>query len=234
MELEVSLEELLQHLRRAPVTTGGTSSSCAKRCFRRLELSETDDPRSWSLFMGALGRQGLWELALESLRALRQKHDAEGDAPSSRTRSEQRLVASAMTACSRATQWSIALLLLGSTGKPDVKLLNAGIAACAKGGKWRRSLELLSEIQAQLMLPTVVSFGSIISACASGQAWPVAIQSLDLMTSLQIDPSVVTYSAAASACEKGHQWPMAFAVLQLLFCARGWWIGGVDQPARLV
>ncbi|CAK9008689.1 unnamed protein product [Durusdinium trenchii] len=178
------------------------------------ELSETDDPRSWSLFMGALGRQGLWELALESLRALRQKHDAEGDAPSSRTRSEQRLVASAMTACSRATQWSIALLLLGSTGKPDVKLLNAGIAACAKGGKWRRSLELLSEIQAQLMLPTVVSFGSIISACASGQAWPVAIQSLDLMTSLQIDPSVVTYSAAASACEKGHQWPMAFAVLQ--------------------
>lgn len=31
--------------------------------------------------MGALGRQGLWELALESLRALRQKHDAEAGLP---------------------------------------------------------------------------------------------------------------------------------------------------------
>ena len=87
------------------------------------------------------------------------------------------------------------------------------ISKAATQNQWQQALELLAEMQAQGLEPSVITYSAAISACKKGSRWQQALELLTEMQAQGLEPGVITYSAVISACEKGSQWHEALGLL---------------------
>ncbi|CAM9627517.1 unnamed protein product, partial [Hapterophycus canaliculatus] len=114
---------------------------------------------------------------------------------------------SAITACGRGGQWSLAVGLLSAMRRkgiaPGVVAFNAAISACGEAGQWERAVGLLRDMEAEaeerrdgggsgggggdgnggggFSGPDRVSFNAAINACSNAGEWQQAVSLLEEM-----------------------------------------------------
>ena len=92
--------------------------------------------------------------------------------------------------------------------QPDVVIFNGALSACGRASRWRTVLQLLEDMAAQGMLPSVVSYGTAISAC--GGAWQIALHLLQEVQISGLEVNVFVCSSAITAC--GWEWQQSLAI----------------------
>jgi len=96
---------------------------------------------------------------------------------------------------------------VGNPSGPNLKVLNAAIDACAKGGQRERALDLLEHMQETPdTCPDVTSYNAAIGACVKSGQWKTALELLQEMKNAGIRPNVTSYSPAIDVCAKSGQW----------------------------
>lgn len=83
------------------------------------------------------------------------------------------------------------------------------VTASQIGTQWAKALQLLREMKARGLQPTVTSYTAIIAACEKGQQWEKALQLLDEMRTQGLHPDVMSYHASVIAYQKNLQWEKA-------------------------
>eukprot|EP00913_Durusdinium_trenchii_P024322 g22834.t2 len=96
----------------------------------------------------------------------------------------------AISACEKAGNWSVMLLLLEDMLLErvpwNVVTCSACIAACEKGREWRRALQMLRQMRAAEVEPNTFSYNSAISACERGSQLTNALELLQEMDRVEI------------------------------------------------
>jgi len=159
--------------------------------------------------IGAYGKQGNWEAAVEVLGDMKNVLNMKSNVVMFNT---------AISACARKKQWKTALRLLeemkGEGLEPDTISYNAAISACEKGLQWREALKLLNQMKMENLDPNVISYSAAISACGNGLQWKKALSLLREMKFMGVQPNVISYSATLNACAKGVKWEEALELLR--------------------
>lgn len=75
---------------------------------------------------------------------------------------------------------------------------NAAIDACAKGGLWRRGLELLSEMELAGFRPSIVSYNTVLGVC--GRAGRCGSYPLGRQYSREVHIAVCSASLTSDRC----------------------------------
>ncbi|CAK9101435.1 Pentatricopeptide repeat-containing protein MRL1 [Durusdinium trenchii] len=120
-----------------------------------------------------------------------------------------------MSACEKAAEWEVALLLLETAEQrqlqTDVISHNAAISACEKAGEWRIALHLFS----LLPKPSVISYNALLSATATATqtTWCLALALLNEAVQQRL-ADVITFNAAISACGRSERWEEALELLR--------------------
>ena len=99
---------------------------------------------------------------------------------------------------------------------------NSAIAACEKGGEWKRALNVLSQMRADGIAPGVKAYTAAIAACAraSPSQTTVALGLLAQMKKQAAEgdknavPNVITYSAAINSCAHTGEWRRSLDLLE--------------------
>ena len=101
---------------------------------------------------------------------------------------------------------------------------NSAIAACEKGGEWKRALNVLSQMRADGIAPGVKAYTAAIAACAraSPSQTTVALGLLAQMKKQAAEgdknavPNVITYSAAINSCAHTGEWRRSLDLLDAM------------------
>ncbi|CAE7480755.1 unnamed protein product [Symbiodinium necroappetens] len=102
--------------------------------------------------------------------------------------------------------WELALEVLWEPGWcPGLIAFNAVAAACERGGRWEQTLQVLSAMRGQRLLPDALGFGAAVAAAAAAGAWAAALQLLEEMEDARHSPNMLVYEAALSAYLQGMQ-----------------------------
>jgi pentatricopeptide repeat domain-containing protein 1 len=104
---------------------------------------------------------------------------------------------------------------------PDDVAYRLAISACARGGEWRKGINLLSEMKTVTGSVDVIAYTSAITGCEYAGEWRAAFSVLEMMRRDGVEPNEVTIAAAigacATACAKGLDVDLALSKgLQLL------------------
>lgn len=62
--------------------------------------------------------------------------------------------------------------------QPDAFSFNTAIAACGRGGEWRRSLDILAGMEVEGVPPSIFSYNAAIGACAKAGQWRIGLELL--------------------------------------------------------
>lgn len=117
--------------------------------------------------------------------------------------------AATLSACEKASRWSLTLRTLGESDLRNRFAHSAAISACEKCGRWAAAAFLLRELRhvgRGVAGQDVVAISACISACEKGRRWAVAQCLLEEMSWLGVSPNTITYNAAISACDQGSKW----------------------------
>ena len=91
---------------------------------------------------------------------------------------------------------------------PDSVAYRLAISACARGGDWKKGIELLGEMRVVTGKIDVTAYTSAITGCEYAGEWRTAFSILDTMRKDGVEPNEVTMAATIGACATA--------------CARGW------------
>jgi pentatricopeptide repeat domain-containing protein 1 len=94
---------------------------------------------------------------------------------------------------------------------PDSVAYRLAISACARGGDWKKGIELLGEMRQVTGKVDVTAYTSAITGCEYAGEWRKAFKILEMMRKDGVDPNEVTMAAIIGACATA--------------CARGWDVG---------
>eukprot|EP00435_Cladocopium_sp_Y103_P040272 s1138_g10.t3 len=100
-------------------------------------------------------------------------------------------------------------------------LYSAAISACARQGRWRESLALMTEALAHHLQLDMVTEAATISACKMHGEWPRALRLVDGMRLNAFPAYVIAVNSAISCCDQVSEWQQA---LQL--------VDGVEEAAQ--
>ena len=84
---------------------------------------------------------------------------------------------------------------------------------------WRDALKAYSEMKANGLRPTVVTFNIMISACGKSGRWKEALEVLELMKEYSVEPNTITYNSLITACANGGQWEEAVRAFEAMRAA---------------
>ncbi|CAK9065185.1 unnamed protein product [Durusdinium trenchii] len=140
-----------------------------------------------------------WEQQLSSLEVL-----------SRSSSDDQAMLSSCLNSCEAASDWQVALALLGSMSVEDFDEVSFGaaISACAKGAQWLAALELLQEAS-QSRFASDIARNAASSACERGSQWQFCVFFLD-----GTSPDVISYNVALSATQKASYWKLPCFLLE--------------------
>ncbi|CAE8717948.1 unnamed protein product, partial [Polarella glacialis] len=166
------------------------------------------NPKQATAVLVGLARDGLAEDALRVLEHM----------CASRVGVNEVHLGAAVSACSKSSQWQLALNALGRSSTswhaaPNLISCNALISACGRGGQWKFGVRLLQHMRLLIISPDEISYNAAMSACERGGQWRCALSILSCLPSARVAPSVISCSAAISSCEKGAQWSLALGLL---------------------
>jgi pentatricopeptide repeat protein len=91
---------------------------------------------------------------------------------------------------------------------PDSVAYRLAISACARGGDWKKGIELLGEMRKVTGKIDVTAYTSAITGCEYAGEWKTAFSILETMRKDGVEPNEVTMAATIGACATA--------------CARGW------------
>ncbi|CAK9065290.1 unnamed protein product [Durusdinium trenchii] len=140
-----------------------------------------------------------WEQQLSSLEVL-----------SRSSSDDQAMLSSCLNSCEAASDWQVALALLGSMSVEDFDEVSFGaaISACAKGAQWLAALELLQEAS-QSRFASDIARNAASSACERGSQWQFCVFFLD-----GTSPDLISYNVALSATQKASYWKLPCFLLE--------------------
>ena len=78
----------------------------------------------------------------------------------------------------------------------------SAISACARGGEWRRALQLMGLMREAGVPANTITYSSAISACGKGLQWRRALQLLHEMQQEGLSADLIVMNAAISACAR--------------------------------
>lgn len=86
--------------------------------------------------------------------------------------------------------------------RPNVVSYNAGMAACARAGQWRKVHILLEKMQKFGIPPDDYTFSCLIAVCGKAGRWDQAVEMHDEMKRLGIRATAATFNSVISVCGK--------------------------------
>ncbi|CAE7549729.1 yju2 [Symbiodinium microadriaticum] len=100
----------------------------------------------------------------------------------------------AMNACEKGGEWRWPLKALATArpGLANAVVYNAAMSACAQAIQWIRACDLMRQMTAATVAPTIVTFNSLVNALASGGQPELALQLLRGMGEVALLPNAVT------------------------------------------
>ncbi|CAE7030172.1 unnamed protein product [Symbiodinium natans] len=117
---------------------------------------------------------------------------------------------SLITACERATQWSVCLELLGDLGAAaSIVSFNAAISACARDQRSQRAWQLYQQLQAARLEPSMVTFNALIHAQSRASMLDLVHVLLRDLGQRKLQPDAVTHNAIIAGCASRHLWERA-------------------------
>eukprot|EP00405_Crypthecodinium_cohnii_P034089 CAMPEP_0206532640 /NCGR_PEP_ID=MMETSP0325_2-20121206/4505_1 /ASSEMBLY_ACC=CAM_ASM_000347 /TAXON_ID=2866 /ORGANISM="Crypthecodinium cohnii, Strain Seligo" /LENGTH=808 /DNA_ID=CAMNT_0054029161 /DNA_START=41 /DNA_END=2464 /DNA_ORIENTATION=- len=154
--------------------------------------------REYTVAIGRLGREGLWQYSILLLEDMKQRHDFVPDSYA---------WSATVAACEAGSQWEVTLQLvegMSAAGLPGVpQAYSAAISAAGKGLAWDKALLLLQRLRNEGK-PNVIVYNSTITALARSQQWQKAMEVMALMKHDGIRRDIITYNALIKSCEHGH------------------------------
>lgn len=182
------------------------------------------DSFSYAAMMKAFAQGSKWQAALLFLQSSRVHCDWKNGNDGNDGKSKSSVIGesqdfsremfwnSAMNACSRGTQWQIALGIFNTMFESETfteTSFNAAISACAQGSNWQVAMNLLHLLYIRGVVPSVVSYSAAITSCGE---WGRALELMEEMRRNEVLPNIVTYSSIINVCEKGLQWQLALQI----------------------
>eukprot|EP00439_Symbiodinium_sp_Y106_P006021 s5143_g1.t1 len=95
-----------------------------------------------------------------------------------------------------------------------LRAANGSLAALLRKAQWPQAIDLLRQMPANQVEPSVVSFNTTVAACARGAAWSLSIELLSAMRSSKVYPNIKTFGACVSAAERASHWVLALELLR--------------------
>jgi len=99
---------------------------------------------------------------------------------------------------------------------PDVVVRSTVMGACARGLRWRESLELLQRSRREASRQTTVTCSAAIGACEKGKHWQLALTIVEDMYAHGPAPGHVAYNAAIGSCVGPQQWKQVLGLMRLM------------------
>ena len=129
--------------------------------------------------------------------------------------------AAAAPAARNCQDWQLGILCFQEQlDKGHDEGLSKVIVACARAQQWEAGLQLLADIVASKIVPSVYSCSAALTACEKGLQWQLALRLLTQMSTVRTAPNLFSYNATISACEKNAEWQMALSLLSQMPSAR--------------
>ncbi|CAK0814387.1 unnamed protein product [Prorocentrum cordatum] len=109
----------------------------------------------------------------------------------------------ALGACSRAAEWSAAVLLLRDMPRrrlrADAVSFSTCITAGHKAGRWDLAAGLLADMRGRRVAPNIITFNASVTALTAGQQWESAVSLLGDMQEVRLQPDLCPYRASVDA-----------------------------------
>jgi pentatricopeptide repeat domain-containing protein 1 len=93
---------------------------------------------------------------------------------------------------------------------------NTVMAGLKKGSQWKKSLELMEEMQGDGVLPDLVTFNTVMDVCGKAGKWHRATELLNDMLGRGMKPDVVSYNTVMDACGKAGEYLRALELFALM------------------
>ena len=126
---------------------------------------------------------------------------------------EVKAFGAAINACSKASRWRHASLLLevAQTAQADMGtiVVNTVMGACSRSQQWRQTLHLLSTSKT----PDLTTCNTAIAACARAEGWQHALTLLQEIPQRQLTRDTFSFNSVMSALT-GKRWAIGVALLE--------------------
>lgn len=207
---EVSYGTLISAIARQPASW--TSERASELLFEMLDDAIEPSPACYGAVALAHSANGEWQRAFDLLTMMEER----------RTKPNGVILCNVLNAC--AAPWCApdackpALALLRGMEqryglKPDLACVNTVIKACARGGEWKASLELLAGLGERA---NERSYVACLSGLGSSARWREALYVLDRMRSTTTSPNLRAYTATLTACAGAARWREALRLWNAL------------------
>ena len=84
-----------------------------------------------------------------------------------------------------------------------------GYTSAISRQRWKKALELLSELRGFALQANVITFTAVIGTCARAGQWQQAAGVFRRIQAESLQPTLVTYNSGISACDRSVQWRSA-------------------------
>ncbi|CAK9114627.1 Pentatricopeptide repeat-containing protein At1g74850, partial [Durusdinium trenchii] len=116
---------------------------------------------------------------------------------------------SALSACEKARQWRVALVLLSQHPQPSRVSFNAVLSAVER---WDQALEILRTMTLQRITADLVTYTAIVSSCATASHLSTSLEMLEKMKQDSVQPRSLAYNAVLHACADSLAWRCALQI----------------------
>eukprot|EP00929_Paragymnodinium_shiwhaense_P118309 TRINITY_DN90249_c0_g1_i1.p1 TRINITY_DN90249_c0_g1~~TRINITY_DN90249_c0_g1_i1.p1 ORF type:complete len:1084 (-),score=193.40 TRINITY_DN90249_c0_g1_i1:526-3777(-) len=168
------------------------------------DLELQPDLISYNTYLHALGKQGMWRLAVDVLGKMR----ASEIAP------DVLSVNAALESCAKSEDgWPVTLDLLTQMKLWHIRADCMTISAAQSKFNWHLALEVVADAAQSKVKLDLHVYATAISVVAAAGEWRRALFLLNTTAEANFRPNHVCYNAAVDACQKGGAWAECLALL---------------------